>query len=181
MSIKQNTTSLQNLLEQVNALPDANSAGEDIADETAAYTEKLAELGTAITALETELEGKAAGGGSSGGVCPSVTITAIQSGFGFADEYDIDNILYSSNGQTKYTVPMSLLMGESITLQNVDIDEPIIFNFSISNPMEVYCYIDSDNASIHFPDDDYLGRIGASNVWIIKIADTNPAKINIGF
>lgn len=43
---------------------------EDVATETSAYTTKLASLETAITALETELAGKASGGsgGSSGGI-----------------------------------------------------------------------------------------------------------------
>ena len=39
-----------------------NVPSEDVDDETDAYTEKLASLETAITALETELEGKASGG-----------------------------------------------------------------------------------------------------------------------
>ena len=38
--------------------------GEDVTTETNEYTAKLATLETAITALETELEGKAAGGGT---------------------------------------------------------------------------------------------------------------------
>lgn len=40
-------------------------AGEDVTSETEAYTTKLATLETAITALETELQGKASSGGSS--------------------------------------------------------------------------------------------------------------------
>lgn len=44
-----------------------NVAGEDVTDETNAYTSKLATLETAITALETELQGKASGGSGGGG------------------------------------------------------------------------------------------------------------------
>lgn len=40
---------------------------EDVASETTNYTNTLAQIGTAITQLENELQGKAAGGGSSGG------------------------------------------------------------------------------------------------------------------
>jgi hypothetical protein len=40
---------------------------EDVGTETSAYTTKLASLETAVAALETELAGKASGGGSSGG------------------------------------------------------------------------------------------------------------------
>lgn len=49
---------------------------EDVGAETNAYTTKIGELETAITALETELEGKASGGSGSGSVetC-TVTIT----------------------------------------------------------------------------------------------------------
>ena len=51
-----------------------NVAGEDVSSETNAYTTKLATLETAITALETELQGKASGGGGSGGGTISVTV-----------------------------------------------------------------------------------------------------------
>lgn len=47
----------------------AENGGEDVTDETNAYTNKLVTLETAISALETELEGKASsgsGGGASG-------------------------------------------------------------------------------------------------------------------
>lgn len=55
----------------VGAIP---SNYEDVGTETSAYTTKLASLGAAITALETELEGKASGG-SGGGDVPTCTIT----------------------------------------------------------------------------------------------------------
>jgi hypothetical protein len=48
---------------------------EDVADETEAYTTKLASLETAITALETELEGKASGG--SGGENTPATVALV--------------------------------------------------------------------------------------------------------
>ena len=47
---------------------------EDVGTETSAYTTKLASLESAITALETELEGKASGG-SGGGSIDTCTIT----------------------------------------------------------------------------------------------------------
>lgn len=52
-----------------------NVAGEDVTSETNAYTTKLATLETAITALETELQGKASGGSGSGGSVETCTIT----------------------------------------------------------------------------------------------------------
>jgi hypothetical protein len=47
---------------------------EDVGTETNAYTNKLASLNTAITALETELQGKASGG-SGGGNIDTCTVT----------------------------------------------------------------------------------------------------------
>ena len=60
-----------------------NVAGEDVSVETSAYTNKLATLETAITQLETELQGKASGGsggGSSSGFC-TITITSDYTSF----------------------------------------------------------------------------------------------------
>ena len=53
-----------------------NVAGEDVTTETNAYTAKLATLETAITALETELQGKASGG-SGGGSVETCSLTVI--------------------------------------------------------------------------------------------------------
>jgi hypothetical protein len=59
----------------VGAIP---SNYEDVSTETISYTTKLASLETAITALETELEGKASGGsggGNSNGYC-NITVSS---------------------------------------------------------------------------------------------------------
>lgn len=64
--IQANNAELREAIELAEKLPEAGTAGgEDVTAETDAYTEKLTALETAITALETELEGKAAGGGVS--------------------------------------------------------------------------------------------------------------------
>ena len=60
-----------------------NTSGEDVTEETSAYTTKLASLETAISALETELEGKA--GGSSGGTSVETCTVRIV----FDDTYNI--------------------------------------------------------------------------------------------
>ena len=57
----------------IDSLPNAgggSQGGEDVTEETNAYTAKLASLETAVAALETELAGKASGsgGGGDGGV-----------------------------------------------------------------------------------------------------------------
>ena len=55
----------------VNAIP---SNYEDVGTETNAYTTKLASLESAITALETELKGKASGGSGGGGAIETVAV-----------------------------------------------------------------------------------------------------------
>lgn len=55
-----------------------NVAGEDVTAETSAYTIKLASLETAISALESELEGKASGGASNEEKC-TLTFSCSQS------------------------------------------------------------------------------------------------------
>lgn len=67
--INTNTTSLEEILNTVNSLPNAGSGGEDVTAETEAYTAKIASLETAVTALESELEGKASGGSSEIATC----------------------------------------------------------------------------------------------------------------
>lgn len=58
---------LTNLPEAIESIPEAT--GEDVTAETNAYTTELAELTTAVTALETELAGKAAGSGGAVETC----------------------------------------------------------------------------------------------------------------
>lgn len=85
------------------------STGEDVTAETNAYTEKITQLTTAVTALETELAGKASGGGSSSaerlvGVINYETI--------------YDTIIH-------YTAPDGNYKTKSIIYQGVTIVEPI--------------------------------------------------------
>ena len=79
----------------VGAIP---SNYEDVGTETSAYTTKLASLETAITALETELEGKASGG-SGGGNIETCTLT-ITSDAGYVD--DCWFTIYENNELTVY-------------------------------------------------------------------------------
>lgn len=69
-TLQNNNSSLEEIITKINELPEA---GEGVTDETTAYTTKLAVLDSAITALETELEGKASGG--SGGSVETCTVT----------------------------------------------------------------------------------------------------------
>lgn len=80
----------------VNAIP---SNYEDVGTETNAYTTKLASLESAITALETELEGKASGG----------------SGSGFESNTDVCNISIISDYRTEAVCYYS---SEGHTVQN---------------------------------------------------------------
>lgn len=63
----------------VGAIP---SNYEDVGAETSAYTAKLATLETAITALETELQGKA-GGGSGGASVETCTVNVVNNTMGY--------------------------------------------------------------------------------------------------
>lgn len=89
-----------------------NVAGEDVTTETNAYTQKLATLETAITALETELQGKASGGSDGGSV--ETCNVELSTSYGF-----FPNIIYSylENGKiiSKYTSSLS----NNINLTNV--------------------------------------------------------------
>ena len=64
---------------KVGAIP---STYENVATETSDYTTKLASLGAAITALETELAGKASGGSGGGAGMETCTITITGTGSG---------------------------------------------------------------------------------------------------
>ncbi len=55
------------VMEMANEIGNINGAGEDVTVETNEYTTKIAQLESAVAALETELQGKASGGGSVGG------------------------------------------------------------------------------------------------------------------
>lgn len=68
-------------------------AGEDVTAETNAYTTELAELTTAVTALEEELAGKAAGGGASVETCTVTIINNITS----TSDTGIVDIEYTNN------------------------------------------------------------------------------------
>jgi hypothetical protein len=61
--LQTNNTKYASLIETLRGKA-AGGSGEDVTAETNAYTEKLTQLESAITALETELEGKTSGGGS---------------------------------------------------------------------------------------------------------------------
>jgi hypothetical protein len=75
-SIDSELSNQDNLISQIQTALQNKSAttGEDVTSETSAYTNKLATLETAITALETELQGKASGG-SGGGSIQTCTVT----------------------------------------------------------------------------------------------------------
>ena len=71
--LQTNNTKYASLIETLRGKA-AGSSGEDVTDETNAYTTKLASLETAIAALETELEGKASGGSGGGASVETCTV-----------------------------------------------------------------------------------------------------------
>lgn len=60
--LQSNNIDLQTVIQTLQTK--ATPSSEDVTDETSAYTEKIEQLTTAVTALETELAGKAGGGGA---------------------------------------------------------------------------------------------------------------------
>jgi hypothetical protein len=127
-----------------------------VTEEISAYTEKLATLENAITALETELEGKAGGGsieawtgminilGSLGGTAPSVyytdkTLTTRILGDGARIEDEI--IMIAANTPIFISSHTDLVLNnaEEITCENdifnynCNVIRPTANNFSISN------------------------------------------------
>lgn len=59
--LQTNNTKYASLIETLRGKA-AGGSGEDVSNETNAYTSKISQLETAVTALEAELEGKASGG-----------------------------------------------------------------------------------------------------------------------
>lgn len=101
--IQANNAELREAIELAESLPDAGTAGgEDVTAETNEYTEKLATLETAITALETELEGKASGGGS-GDEVATCTIEIINETMGTTFESYLFELFFVAyeNGEYK--------------------------------------------------------------------------------
>lgn len=72
--LQTNNTKYASLIETLRGKA-AGGSGEDVTNETNAYTTKLAALETAVAALESELEGKASGGSGSGVEVEVITIT----------------------------------------------------------------------------------------------------------
>lgn len=115
----------------VGAIP---SNYEDVGTETNAYTAKLATLETAITALETELEGKASGG--SGGA--SVETCTVIFEDNMAEDYSnygsnyIHYITVDANGNRVYNTYNLLESNGSFQFENVACDSLIIIFISIA-------------------------------------------------
>lgn len=100
----------------VGAIP---SNYEDVSTETTSYTTKLASLETAITALETELEGKASGG-SGGGSVETCTVTMTPSGV------QLYNLTYTAiNSDGAITVTYIYNTAAAVTLENVVVGSAI--------------------------------------------------------
>lgn len=114
-----------------------NVAGEDVASETNAYTAKLATLETAISALETELQGKASGGSGGGGSVETCTVTIVSQLGGYiwaayATQYNNEQInpyIYNTNDRKQLTIE-NVLCNSSIVLYASY--RPIVPAYSIS-------------------------------------------------
>lgn len=72
--LQTNNTKYASLIETLRGKA-AGTSGEDVTEETNAYTTKIATLETAVAALETELQGKASGGSGGGSAVETCTGT----------------------------------------------------------------------------------------------------------
>lgn len=113
---------------------------EDVGTETNTYTTKLASLETAVTALETELAGKASGG-SDGGSIESWTGTITKSGvLGSMGTFSIH------------------YMDQSLTPQVFSADSNDTYNIEIAAGTFITC--------LNYYSDPYVGDCGTSYVFV---------------
>ena len=97
-----------------------NVAGEDVTAETTAYTTKLASLETAITALETELEGKASGGSGDGSTPAVVTLVPDKYGMSGSVFYytDAATNTVASTAVEATTININVTVGTLVFIKN---------------------------------------------------------------
>jgi hypothetical protein len=139
------------------------NTGEDVTAETNAYTEKITQLTTAVTALETELAGKASGGsGENVGTCPSLTIN------GPSSIILNDYILYR-NGQCIHSNQISKDL--PVTIENIDVGQQIILIMRSKASWELN--IDS------FTNVEMLLDHEGQSMYIFKCTSSSPAIINV--
>lgn len=95
--LQTNNTKYASLIETLRGKA-AGGSGEDVSNETNAYTNKITALETAVAELETALEGKASGG-SSGGNLETCTVTVVSEAPGPGTVWYLDG---SSSVKTIY-------------------------------------------------------------------------------
>jgi hypothetical protein len=156
-----NTSSLQNILEALQNK--ATPSGEDVTDETSAYTEKLEQLTTAVTALEGELVGKASSGINLD-TC-TVTITGANN-IGCIAYTSVENgsiVMVGENSTFTNTLTITCLCQSMLVislLQGAQIYNNVVLITSSGNTM-IYKTppLKNDNATIEI--DAYGGGSGA--------------------
>ena len=93
---------------------------EDVADETTSQTTQLASLGEAITALETELAGKASGSGGSVETCTVKISTSVENPYCTYTKYTEDGGLqFIAEEQTAVLEYVEDIYANFFTLENV--------------------------------------------------------------
>lgn len=142
--LQSNNADLQAILDAVNALPEAGGGeSEDVTDETNEYTAKLETLESAISALETELEGKA-----SGGMSVDTCVVTVENYHSEYDGEDYLRIAYTNkqlNGVVAY-LPAALMNEE--TYETI---APSITDYTVAKGTIFFC------ASVMDADESYLG------------------------
>ena len=95
------------------------TTGEDVTAETNAYTTELAELTTAVTALEEELAGKAAGGGGAVETCTVTVVGDTGGGYVIWSSYVDGQMLVNYPQKTNNHIYENVVCGSCFILSDV--------------------------------------------------------------
>lgn len=112
---KTNSMNLKQLKNAVSGI----TGGEDVSAEVGAYTTELAELSSAVSALEQELQGKAAGG-SGGGSIDTCTVEIILYNDAYLTEYGYSYLSEDGKIVTEYVeTNRANTINSTLTFENV--------------------------------------------------------------
>lgn len=136
---------------------------EDVTEETNAYTDKIASLESAVTALETELQGKASGGGSGGGSVETCTVTIVNdadAGWVGSDRLLIFASVQDAN-RTTQPFHAELDLG-SIDIQNIVRGSTIIIESLYGHAR--YCTVTDSISNI----EDFWANNEGMPIWLVQ-------------
>ena len=161
--LQTNNTKVASLIEVLKSK--ATATGEDVTEETSAYTAKIASLETAVTALETELAGKASGGSGAGGANIETCVVAVH---GDCSIYNVAYTTIDVNGSPGFEFINTIPTGNDQELACV-CGSIIVMSFS-----EVGMFVNAEKATLIATDGNVhyyrieanSGEMAMIQVWI---------------